>query len=87
MGYDPCWRDKKHDQPHLSAPADVQYVCNSTDFLTAPYSTGNVTATAQTEVNAFTLLAIKRLRMRHEKSGLPHDGMVALLLPYRCHAS
>ncbi len=77
-GYDLRWRDKKHDQPHLTTPADVPYVCNTTDFFDCAEEEVTSLLQRRPEVNALDD-DIKRLRMRHEKSGLPHDGMVALL--------
>ena len=77
-GYNVHWRDKKYDKQHLTTPADVQYVCHSTDFFDCAEEEVVSLLQRRPEVNALDG-DIERLRARHQKSGLSHDGMVALL--------
>lgn len=72
------WRDKKQDSQHLRAPQNVQYVCNSTDFFDCAEEEVVSLLQRRPEVHALDK-DIDRLRARHEKSGLSHDGLVALL--------
>ncbi len=77
-GYDVHWRDRRHDKQHLDAPSEVPYVCDSTDFFDCAEEEVISLLQRRPEVNALDD-DIVRLRARHEKSGLAHDGLVALL--------
>lgn len=72
------WRDKRIDDQLVTEPQTVKYVCNSTDFFDCAEEEVVSLLQRRPEVNALDR-HIERLRKRHEKSGLPQDGLVALL--------
>ena len=72
------WRDQKQDAVFLTLPEDVPYVCNSTDFFDCAEEEVTSFLQRRPEVHALDK-DIERLRKRHTKSGLAHDGLVALI--------
>ena len=71
-------RDHSADHQHLSAPEQVQYVCNSTDFFDCGEE--RVLALLQRRPEVHDLdRDIDRLRAQHAKSNDPLDGLTALL--------
>ncbi len=76
--YNVHWRDRRHDAQHITTPEPVQYVCNSTDFFDCAEEEVTALLQRRPEVHALDD-DIARLRARHQKSSLPHDGLVALL--------
>lgn len=72
------WRDTSQDATFLQPPEDVEYVCTSTDFFDCAEEEVMSLLQRRPEVHALDH-DIDRLRARHEKSKLPHDGLVALL--------
>lgn len=75
---DAPWRDKTQDTEFLSAPEDVVYACNSTDFFDCAEEEVVSLLQRRPEVNALDS-DIDRLRKRHTRSNLAHDGLVALI--------
>lgn len=71
-------RDKKADAQFLSAPEPVAYSCNSLDFFDCAEVEVSSLLQRRPEIHALDS-DIERLRKRHAKSGLAHDGLVALI--------
>ncbi len=71
-------RDKEADALFLSAPEPVAYSCNSLDFFDCAEEEVSSLLQRRPEVHALDS-DIERLRKRHAKSGLAHDGLVALI--------
>lgn len=72
------WRDAKLDQQYVTEPIAITYVCQSTDFFDCAEEEVVSLLQRRPEVHALDRY-IDRLRARHETSGQPHDGLVALL--------
>ncbi len=71
-------RNRDIDVEHLTAPQEIAYVCESTDFFDCAEE--EVVHLLQRRPQVHDLdRDIDRLRNRFNKSGLPHDGVVALL--------
>ena len=72
------WRDHEADKQNLQPRQNVQYVCKSTDFYDCAEEEVVSLLQRRAEVNALDD-DIDRLNARFHKSGLAHDGLVALL--------